>query len=177
MPDCAIIECIFPGNGRSERSGFPLAGNPDNTLIAIGCDHAGYPLKQELLAHLYAKGIAYEDLGCDGTPCDYPRIAQAVCEKIISGSCECGILICGTGIGMSIAANKIPGIRASVCADEFSTRYTRLHNDANVLAMGGRVVGPGLAIKIVETFLNTPFSGEERHERRIHLIEHEGEDE
>ncbi len=80
-------------------------------MIAIGCDHAGYPLKQELLAHLYAKGIAYEDLGCDGTPCDYPRIAQAVCEKIISGSCECGILICGTGIGMSIAANKIPGIR------------------------------------------------------------------
>ena len=78
-------------------------------MIAIGCDHAGYPLKQELLAHLYAKGIAYEDLGCDGTPCDYPQIAQAVCEKIISGSCECGILICGTGIGMSIAANKIPG--------------------------------------------------------------------
>ena len=138
-------------------------------MIAIGCDHAGYPLKQELLAHLYAKGIAYEDLGCDGTPCDYPRIAQAVCEKIISGSCECGILICGTGIGMSIAANKIPGIRASVCADGFSTRYTRLHNDANVLALGAGITGPNLAKRMVEVFLNTEFEGGRHQLSLIHI--------
>ena len=140
-------------------------------MIAIGCDHAGYALKQELLAHLYAKGVAYEDLGCDGTPCDYPQIAQAVCEKILRGDCECGILICGTGIGMSIAANKLPGIRASVCSDSFSTRYTRLHNDANVLALGGGMLGTNLGLDIVETFLNTPFSGEEKHQRRINQLE------
>ncbi|MDD7555956.1 ribose 5-phosphate isomerase B [Ruminococcus sp.] len=138
-------------------------------MIAIGCDHAGYALKQELLAHLYAKGVAYEDLGCDGTPCDYPRIAQAVCEKILRGDCECGILICGTGIGMSIAANKLPGIRASVCSDSFSTRYTRLHNDANVLCLGARVIGSGLALELADIFLETGFEGG-RHQRRLDLI-------
>ena len=113
-------------------------------MIAIGCDHAGYPLKQELLAHLYAKGVAYEDLGCDGTPCDYPRIAQAVCEKIISGSCECGILICGTGIGMMLAANKVKGIRAAnVTSVEFA-HLAREHNNANVVTLSGRFVDPEL---------------------------------
>ena len=101
----------------------------------------------------------------------------AALTAIQNGTCDKGILICGTGIGISITANKMEGIRAALCTDCFCAEATRLHNDANVLAMGGRVVGPGLAIKIVETFLNTPFSGEERHERRIHLIEHEGENE
>ena len=94
-----------------------------------------------------------------------------VSKKVVSGECEKGILICGTGIGISIAANKVKGIRAALCSDCFSAEATRLHNDANVLCMGGRVVGPGLAVKIVDTFLNTPFSGDERHIRRIHLIE------
>ena len=108
---------------------------------------------------------------------DYPVYARKVGHAIQNGTCDKGILICGTGIGISITANKMEGIRAALCTDCFCAEATRLHNDANVLAMGGRVVGPGLAIKIVETFLNTPFSGEERHERRIHLIEHEGENE
>ena len=102
---------------------------------------------------------------------DYPVYARKVGNAVLDGSCDKGILICGTGIGISIAANKMPGIRAALCSDCFSAEATRLHNDANILAMGGRVVGPGLAVKIVETFLNTPFSGEERHQRRIRLIE------
>ena len=138
-------------------------------MIAIGCDHAGYPLKQELLAHLYAKGIAYEDLGCDGTPCDYPRIAQAVCEKIISGSCECGILICGTGIGMSIAANKIKGIRCAHCADCLEAEMCRRHNDANMMAIGAGFTGKNMTERMVEVFLTTEFEGG-RHERRVNKM-------
>ena len=141
-------------------------------MIALGCDHGGYELMQEVKAYLDSKGLEYKDFGCHSTEAvDYPVYARKVGTAVLDGSCDKGILICGTGIGISIAANKMPGIRAALCSDCFSAEATRLHNDANILAMGGRVVGPGLAVKIVETFLNTPFSGEERHQRRIRLIE------
>lgn len=141
-------------------------------MIALGCDHGGYELMQEVKAYLDGKGLAYRDFGCHSTEAvDYPVYARKVAHAVTDGDCDKGILICGTGIGISIAANKVPGVRAALCSDCFSAEATRLHNDANILAMGGRVVGAGLALKIVETFLNTPFSGEERHARRIGLIE------
>lgn len=143
-------------------------------MIAVGCDHGGYVLKQEILKHLEKRGIAYKDFGCDSEEAvDYPVYARKVTGAILSGECERGILICGTGIGISIAANKVKGIRAALCTDCFTAEATRLHNDANILALGGRVVGPGLALKIVDTFLDTPFSQEDRHKRRISLIEEE----
>lgn len=143
-------------------------------MIGIGCDHGGFELKKEILAYLDKQGIEYQDFGCDSTEAvDYPIYARKVGQAVIDGVCEKGILICGTGIGISIAANKMPGIRAALCTDCFTAEATRLHNDANILAMGGRVVGPGLAVKIVETFLNTPFSNDERHIRRINMIEGE----
>ncbi len=138
-------------------------------MIAIGCDHAAIDLKQAIMAHLDEQGIAYTNLGTDGDPCDYPDMAKAVAEKITSGECEKGILLCGTGIGMSMAANKIKGIRAAVCSDEFSAKYTRLHNDANILCMGARVIGAGLAIELTDIFLSTGFEGG-RHQRRVDKI-------
>ena len=141
-------------------------------MIAIGCDHGGYELKVEIIKHLEDRGIEYKDFGCDSTASvDYPLYAKKVSEAIVSGECDKGILICGTGIGISIAANKVKGIRAALCTDCFMAEATRLHNDANVLALGGRVVGAGLALKIVDTFLDTEFSNDERHIRRINLIE------
>ncbi|NCB93465.1 MAG: ribose 5-phosphate isomerase B [Clostridia bacterium] len=141
-------------------------------MIAIGCDHGGFELKKEIEKYLDQKGIEYKDFGCDSTASvDYPVYAKKVSHAILDGECEQGILICGTGIGISIAANKIPGIRAALCTDCFCAQATREHNNANVLALGGRVLGAGLAIKIVETFLETPFSNEERHQRRIDQIE------
>lgn len=141
-------------------------------MIAIACDHGGYELKQEIMDYLDKKGLAYKDFGCYSTDSvDYPVYAAKVCESIQKGEADRGILICGTGIGISIAANKFKGIRAALCTDCFMAEATRLHNDANILALGGRVVGPGLALKIVDTFLNTEFSGDERHKRRISMIE------
>lgn len=141
-------------------------------MIAIGCDQGGYALKQEIMTYLQQKGWEYKDYGSySEASVDYPEYAKKVCGAINSGECDRGILICGTGIGISIAANKIKGIRAALCTDCFMAEATRLHNDANVLALGGRVIGPGLAVKITETFLNTPFSGEERHIRRINMLE------
>ena len=143
-------------------------------MIALGCDHGGYELMQEVKAYLDKQGLEYQDFGCySNEAVDYPVYARKVGHAIQNVLFFKEILICGNGI----TANNMAGIRAALCTDCFCAEATRLHNDANVLAMGGRVVGPGLAIKIVETFLNTPFSGEERHERRIHLIEHEGENE
>ncbi len=140
--------------------------------IAIGCDHGGYLLKQDILIWLEENDYEFEDFGCYNTESvDYPVYAEKVARAVASGECEKGIIICGTGIGISITANKIPGIRAALCGDCFSAEMTRLHNDANILAMGARVVGPGLALKIVDTFLDTPFSGDERHIRRINQIE------
>ncbi len=138
-------------------------------MIAIGCDHAAVELKQAVKAYLDEQNISYIDLGTDGEPCDYPDIAKAVAEKITSGECEKGILLCGTGIGMSIAANKIKGIRAAVCSEHFSTKYTRLHNDSNILCMGARVIGPGLAVELADIFLHTEFEGG-RHQRRVDKI-------
>ena len=141
-------------------------------MIAIGSDHGGFALKQALMAHLDRRGLAYRDFGTySDASCDYPVYAKAVANAVVSGECERGIIICGTGIGVSITANKIPGIRAALCGDCFSAEATRLHNDANVLCMGARVVGEGLALKIADTFLDTPFSNDERHIRRISKIE------
>lgn len=145
-------------------------------MIALGCDHGGYELKQEVIQYLESKQLEYKDFGCYSTEAvDYPVFAKKVAHSVAEGECEKGILICGTGIGISISANKVKGIRAALCHDCFSAEATRLHNDANILAMGARVIGPGLALKIVDTFLNTPFSGEERHMRRIQMIEEENE--
>lgn len=143
-------------------------------MIALGCDHGGYELKQEIMAWLDKNHLEYKDYGCfNKEATDYPIYAKLVGHAVADGECEKGILICGTGIGISITANKIKGVRAALCSDCFSAEATRLHNDANILAMGARVLGAGLAVKIVDTFLNTPFSGDERHARRISLIEDE----
>ena len=138
-------------------------------MIVIGSDHAGYDLKAEIIAHLTAQGIELLDAGCNGESCDYPEIAVRVTEHIKNGECDKGILVCGTGIGMSMAANKVDGIRAALCSDCFSAKYTRLHNDANVLCMGARTTGPGLAAEITDIFLNTEFEGG-RHQRRIDMF-------
>ncbi len=140
-------------------------------ILAIACDHGGYELKKEIISYLEANSIAYKDLGCDSTASvDYPVYAKKLCETIQSGECYRGILICGTGIGISIAANKHKGIRAACCSDTFSARMTRMHNDANVLCMGGRVVGAGLATDMVKLFLETEFEGG-RHAARVAMIE------
>lgn len=141
-------------------------------MIALGSDHGGYELKLEVMEHLKKRNIEFKDFGSyDKESCDYPVYAKKVAEAVLNKECDFGILICGTGIGISIAANKIKGIRAALCHDCFSAEATRSHNDANILAMGARVVGPGHALKIVDTFLDTPFSNDERHIRRINLIE------
>lgn len=141
-------------------------------MIALGCDHGGYGLMQEVIRHLEDRGFEYKNYGCySEESVDYPVYAKAAANAVASGECEKGILICGTGIGISIAANKVPGIRAALCHDCFSAEATRQHNDANMLAMGARVIGPGLALKIVDIFLDTPFSNDERHIRRIGMIE------
>ncbi len=141
-------------------------------MIAIGSDHGGFELKKEIIEHLKNKNIEVKDLGTYSEDAvDYPDYGHAVAKAILDGTCEQGIVICGTGIGISISANKIPGIRCALCHDCFSAEATKLHNDSNILALGARVVGPGLALKIVDTFLETPFSGDERHTRRISKIE------
>ena len=141
-------------------------------MIALGSDHGGYELKQEIIAYLKEKNLDFKDYGTDSKDsCYYPVYAKKVGNSIVAGECDKGILICGTGIGISITANKIKGIRAALCHDTFSAQATREHNDANILAMGARVVGPGLALKIVDTFLNTDFSNDERHIRRIEQME------
>ena len=140
-------------------------------MIAIGCDHGGYGLKLEIIKYLEKNGLEYQDFGCDGEAVDYPIIAKKVGQAILDGKCKKGILICGTGIGISIAANKMKGIRCALCSDCFSAEATRLHNDTNIIALGGRVVGPELAVKMVDIFLHTPFSEDERHIRRIGMIE------
>lgn len=139
-------------------------------MIALGSDHGGYLLKEELKKHLEEKEIEYKDFGTDSNAsCDYPVYAERVCRAIQSGECEKGILICGTGIGMSMCANKCKGIRAAVCGDHFSAEFTRRHNDANVLCMGARTIGPGVALQIADIFLTTEFEGG-RHEKRVSMM-------
>lgn len=138
--------------------------------IAIGCDHGGFELKNEIIKFLKDSGYEVKDFGTYSTEsCDYADYSLPVAEAVASKEYKYGILICGTGIGISIAANKVPGIRAALCSDTFSAHATREHNDANILAMGQRVVGPGLAIDIVKTFLNSEFEGG-RHVNRINKI-------
>lgn len=138
--------------------------------VFIGSDHGGYSLKEIVVKELNSKGIDFEDLGTNSPDSvDYPDYAKAVCEKVIANEGSLGILICGTGIGMSISANKVKGIRAALVSDVFSAIATREHNNANVLCLGERVTGPGLALMIVDKFLNTPFLGG-RHERRVNKI-------
>lgn len=139
--------------------------------IAFGCDHGGVELKEQVMKHLQDRGFACEDTGCySKESCDYPVYAKKVSELVKSGDCELGILICGTGIGMSMAANKEEGIRAALCHDCFSAQATKEHNNANVLCMGARVIGPGLACQIADIFVDTPFSNDERHIRRIGMF-------
>lgn len=140
--------------------------------IAIGSDHGGFELKETVKKHLEIRGISCIDKGCfEKASCDYPAYGKAVARAVAEGECEKGIVICTTGIGISIAANKVKGIRCALCADTLSARMTREHNDANVLAMGAGIIGQNLALNIVDTFLNTPFSEEEKHSRRVKAIE------
>ncbi len=141
-------------------------------MIALGCDHGGYKLKKAVIKYLEENNIEYKDFGTySEESCDYPIYGKLAANAVASGECEKGIIICGTGIGISITANKIKGIRAALCHDVFSAKATREHNDANMLAMGARVIGEGLAIEIVKAFLGTEFSNDERHIRRINMIE------
>ena len=141
-------------------------------MIGIGSDHGGFALKEAIKKHLEERGLEYKDFGTySSASCDYPVYGRAVAKAVAAGECQLGILICGTGIGISITANKVPGVRAALCSDCFSAAATREHNNANILALGARVLGEGLALKIVDTFLDTPFSNDERHVRRISMIE------
>ena len=141
-------------------------------MIGIGSDHGGFALKEVIKKHLEERGLEYRDYGTySSASCDYPVYGRAVAKAVAAGECDLGILICGTGIGISITANKVPGVRAALCSDCFSAAATREHNNANILALGARVLGEGLALKIVDTFLDTPFSNDERHIRRISMIE------
>ncbi|MBE6613054.1 MAG: ribose 5-phosphate isomerase B [Ruminococcaceae bacterium] len=139
-------------------------------ILAIACDHGGFELKNAIIAHLAERGVTYRDFGCDSTASvNYPDYAKLLCGAIQRGECYRGILVCGTGIGMSIAANKHRGIRAACASDTFSVKFTRLHNDANVLCLGGRVVGAGLALEMVDLFLDTEFEGG-RHQTRVDML-------
>lgn len=141
-------------------------------MIALGSDHGGYELKKTVIDYLEKKNIPYEDFGCyDKTSCDYPEFGRAAAQAVARGECEKGIVICTTGIGISMVANKVKGVRAALCQDPYSAKMTRLHNDANVLALGGGIIGKNLALEIVEVFLNTEFSQGENHIRRIGKIE------
>ncbi len=139
--------------------------------LVIASDHAGFQLKESVKKYLEEKGHRVIDCGTDSeASCDYPIFAKALCKEINDGNAELGILICGTGIGMSMAANKVKGIRAAVCSDYFSTKFTRAHNNTNVMCIGARVMGEGLALELIEVFLSTPFEGG-KHLRRVNMLE------
>ncbi len=139
--------------------------------IAIGCDHAAFDMKQAIMKHLEKRGIEYKDFGTfDPAASDYPIVASATAKAVAAGEFDRGIVMCGTGVGISIAANKIKGIRCALLSDVFSAKATREHNDANMMALGARAIGIGVAIDIVDAFIDTEFSGEERHIRRIDMI-------
>ena len=141
------------------------------TQIAIGCDHVGFELKTHIIEHLQSKGYSIKDFGTHNTErTDYPLYAKAVAEAVTGGECEKGILICGTGVGISIAANKVKGVRAVVCSEPYSALLSRAHNDTNVLALGSRVVGRDLALMIVDSWLGGEFEGG-RHQQRVDMLE------
>ena len=140
--------------------------------IAIGSDHGGFEMKEAVKKHLLERGFEVDDCRTyDLSSCDYPQFGKAVAKKVASGEAEKGVVVCTTGIGISITANKVKGIRCALCSEPLSAKMTRLHNDANVLALGGKMIGENLAMEIVDTFFDTPFSGEEKHSRRIAQIE------
>jgi ribose 5-phosphate isomerase B len=140
-------------------------------IIGLGADHAGYHLKNIVRSYLHQQGITVRDFGTHtDSPCDYPDFAMMVANAVAQGECDLGILICGTGVGMSISANKVKGIRAAHAQDPVTARLSRQHNDANVLCMGGRIIGAELAMEIVNAFLNASFTDEERHARRVHKV-------
>lgn len=140
--------------------------------VAIGSDHGAFDRKETVIKHLEERGIEYKDYGCyDKSSCDYPVFGRAVAEAVAKGECDRGIVLCTTGIGISITANKVKGIRCALCSEPLSAKMTRLHNDANVLALGGGLIGDNMAKEIVDVFLDTEFSGEEKHRRRIDMIE------
>ena len=139
--------------------------------IAIGCDHGALTLKNKMVAHLEAKGHEVKDFGTyTSASCDYPEFAAAAARAVASGECEKGIVLCTTGIGVSISANKIDGVRCALLSDPWSAKMTRLHNDTNVMALGAGVVGENLALEIVDIWVGTEFSGDERHQRRINKL-------
>ena len=141
-------------------------------MIALGSDHGGYDMKQVVIGYLEENGIEYRDYGCyDKTSCDYPEFGRAAAQAVADGECEKGIIICTTGIGISMVANRIKGVRAALCMEPYGAKMTRLHNDANVLALGGAMIGPNMAREIVEVFLNTEFSYGENHIRRVGKID------
>ena len=140
-------------------------------MIAIGSDHGGFDLKEQVKKHLVERGFEVKDFGCfDKSSVDYPDFDVAAAKAVADGTCEKGIVVCTTGIGISIAANKVKGIRCALCSEPLGAKMTRLHNDANMLALGGGVIGVNMGLEIVDTFLDTPFSGEEKHSRRINKI-------
>ena len=140
-------------------------------MIALACDHGGFELMQEVRSYFDLKNISYRDFGTFiPKSCDYPEITAPAARTVINGECEKAILICGTGIGVSIAANKMPGIRAALCTDCFMAEMSRSHNDANVLALGARVLEKGLALKIIDVFLTAEFSNETKHLRRVEML-------
>jgi ribose 5-phosphate isomerase B len=139
-------------------------------MIIIGSDHGGYSTKEYIKRNLDKRKIPYADCGCDGSSVDYPDIAEAVCKRVLKAEDNRGIIVCGTGIGVSIAANKIKGIRAALCADHYSAKLTRQHNDSNVLCLGGRTIGEEVAWELLEVWLNTEFSGDKRHCARVEKI-------
>ena len=139
-------------------------------MYAIGSDHGGFALKQEIMKHLKSRGLKFKDYGTyTEDSCDYPVYGEAVARAVVSGECERGILVCGTGIGISIAANKVRGVRAAVCADCFSAEMAKCHNDANVICLGARVVGTGLALKIIDSFIDAEFESG-RHGTRVEML-------
>ena len=140
-------------------------------MIALACDHGAFDLKQAIMKHLEAKGLAYKDFGCyDKTSCDYPDFAAPAARAVASGECDRGIVVCTTGIGVSITANKVKGIRCALLSDVMSARLTREHNDTNMMALGAAVTGEMLALEIVDVWLDTEFSHAERHQRRIDKV-------
>ena len=142
----------------------------NNITVALGCDHGGFPLKERLKAHLLQRGIPCQDFGCHSTDsCDYPIFGEQAARAVASGQCRFGVVVCTTGIGISITANKVRGIRCALCHEPWSAKMTRRHNDANMLALGAEVTGPSLAVEILDAFLDTSFEGG-RHQRRVDLI-------
>jgi len=142
-------------------------------MIALASDHGGLKLKRSIMEYLQSKGLEFKDFGTyNEDSCDYPVFAVSAAKSIMCGECDRGVFICGTGIGISIAANKVPGIRAAVCTSTYMAEMCRAHNDANVLALGARVVDEKMALEIVSTFLQTKFSGDDRHSRRVEMLKY-----